>query len=173
MANSRVSFPRFPFLPIWDKASFWSFEPRSARRFILGLILLGFAGLLYLSLASQIATTSARIRAQGDEIETLRRQRDRRLLQLAAQLSLPHLQDEAERRGFGPITEVHRLPGRALTESPIPAVEPAPMGSEEGVEGAHQRETLLPSIGARLSRWWRGIISRFATWAAIEARKTL
>jgi len=171
VANTRVPFPRFPPLHAWGKASIWPLEARTARRFLFGLILLGSVGLLYLSLASEIATTGDRIRAQWDEIETLCRERDRKLLQLAEQLSLPRLQDEAERRGFGPVTEVHHLTGLDLTESPISASEPAARNSEKGGEGVHEGE-LLTSIEARLSRWWRGAIARFAIWTTIEARKT-
>lgn len=169
MANSHIPFPRFPPLRTWGKANFWPLEARTARRLVLGLILLGSAGLLYLSLASHIATTSDRIRAQWDEIETLRWERDRKLLQLAEQLSLPRLRDEAEKQGFGPVTEVHPLAEIDLMEGLIPVAKPAATAPEKGVEGA-QGET--PSAEVRLSRWWKGVISRFATWATIEARKT-
>jgi hypothetical protein len=169
VANSRVPFPRFPPLH-WGKITFWSLEARTATRFVLGLILLGLAGLLYLSLASQIATTSARIRDQWDGVETLRRERDRKVLQLAEQLSLPRLQDEAERQGFGPLTEVHPLAELDLVEGLSPASEPAARGSEEGIKG-RQGEMRLASIEAQLSRWWEGVISRFATWATVEAKK--
>jgi hypothetical protein len=170
VANSRISFPRFPPLH-WGKITFWSLEAGTATRFVLGLILLGLAGLLYLSLASQIATTSVRIRDQWEGVETLRRERDRKVLQLAEQLSLPRLQAEAERRGFGPLTEVHPLAEMDQVEGRIPTSELAARGSDKRIEGSGG-EMMLTPIEARLSRWWEGLISRFATWATVEARKT-
>ena len=157
MANRRVLFPRFPPLCARGQIHIWPLEARTATCFVLGLILLGSAGLLYLSLASQIATTSARIRVQWKEIEALRRERDGRLLQLAEQLSLPRLQGEAESRGFGPIREVHPLTGiDRADELPSPTLEEK--GREE-MEGPPWK-TLLASIEARLSRWWKGVTSR-------------
>jgi hypothetical protein len=88
----------------------------------LFLALIGLVAGLYLWQASEIAATGRRIEALRQRRQDLERESTELLEQIAAEGSLPALQERAAKLGFSPATQVDYLPVTAIPPDTFPTL---------------------------------------------------
>jgi len=91
-----------------------------ALRLALFLILAGLVAGLYLWQASEIASIGQRIQALRERQMALERENAELLDQIAAEGSLPRLQERAAKAGFVPATQVEYLPVTVIPPDTTP-----------------------------------------------------
>jgi cell division protein FtsL len=92
-------------------------ERRVLRLIVLGLMALSLAGLLYLTQASAVTTTTYRIRELQAEKQRLQRERDRLRADIAVLAAPEVVQEKARKLGFRPA-----LPSEFLLVREIPVM---------------------------------------------------
>ncbi len=100
----------------------WPVGPVAVR---LGLILalMGLLAGLYLAQAGEIATTGRRTEALRQQRDELQRENAELLDQIAAEGSIPQLQERAARLGFVPATQVEYLRVTAVPPDTAPTLQ--------------------------------------------------
>ncbi len=92
-------------------------------RFGLILALVALLGWLYLAQASEIGTMGRNNETLRQQYQELQRQNAELLDQIAADGSIPRLQDRAAKLGFVPATQVEYLPVTAVPPDNAPTMQ--------------------------------------------------
>ena len=114
------------------KRSNWQAGP-VAVRLTLVVALLGLLAGLFLLQASEIAVTARRVEALRQKRDDLRHENADLLDQIAAEGSIPRLQDRAAKLGLAPASQVEYLPVTAIPPDSAPTLRGQwTKNSEEG-----------------------------------------
>ncbi len=134
-------------------------ERHMLRLIILGLVVLSLAGLLYLTQASAVTTTTYEIQELQQKKERLQRRRDRLRADIAALTRPERVKARAEELGFRPAD-----PSEFLAVSKVPVVAQAPPISPE-----KQPHSAAESFLMRVSTWLQASASVFPAPQQVEA----
>ncbi|MFQ5854497.1 MAG: septum formation initiator family protein [Anaerolineae bacterium] len=130
------------------------------RLICFGLVALSLAGLLYLTQASSVTTTTYEIQELQNEIQRLQRRRDRLRAEIAELTAPEHIEARAHALGFRASPPAEFL---VVTEVPMMAQRPAMTSPPE--KTATPLETLL----ARASTWVQTAMSLLPAPRQVEA----
>lgn len=141
----------------------WRLEAKTTARILLVLILLGLLGWLCLTQASQVSTARYRIWEKEAEKARLQRQNAELLAEIAAMLSIPHLEAEAQHSGYAPAEGIQYLDvpdyfDVGASRGGLAAVLRLDEGMVVSLE-EHRNKPLS------VARWLEEVISQFVAWA--------
>lgn len=157
--EQRLYLPPTRSLPQQAQRQFRRFDVREFGLALVLLAMLGLVSLLYLTLASQIATLEFDIERMNDELHSLQVRNSQLAAEIALKEGITNVRKEAQEMGLTEDVPTEFLPVSdfPLEEEIVIDVMPSYL-QQEDKPVPEESKSLLDSL------WWKQLVSQFAAW---------
>jgi hypothetical protein len=162
MSSKPLTFLVTRFWGSENKQPTWALDARTAAGLLLCILLFSLVGWLYLTQASQMATTGFHMKDTVQQIERLERQNALLRYKIAELETLPRVEARARQLGLGPMTRMTYLVIPDTLSAPQPALAEEATLPESDLTAAAAPADSAPLAG--LLKFWDEVRAEIEAW---------